>query len=129
MKNLFPIICICFSILLCINCKGTDDIQDTTDPETEVDVDPIPNKTSTYITDAKSIIDSNCVECHSNPPTQSAPMSLETYTEVVNAVNDRNLFGRIATTNQFNVMPESGRLPDATILSIEDWIADGLVQQ
>ncbi|MDY8138877.1 hypothetical protein [Aquimarina sp. 2201CG5-10] len=108
------------------SCGGSDDAQE---PEIVIDPDPIPGKTSTYEADVKSIMEAHCTECHSNPPTQGAPMSLETYQEVVNSVNNRDLFARMATTNSFNVMPESGRLPQATIDIVEDWIADGLIEQ
>lgn len=118
-----------FSITL-LNCGGDNDDMDTgVDPDPDPETNPIPDKISTYEADVKSIISSNCTTCHSNPPSQGAPMSLETFQEVVNAVNNRDLFGRISTTNMNNVMPQSGRLPDATILLVEDWIADGLKEQ
>lgn len=125
MKAPIRIFIILSILLTAYSCGGSDDSNQ--EPEINVDPDPIPNQTSTYTEHVKSIIDTHCISCHSNPPTQSAPMSLETFQEVVSAVNTRNLFPRVATTNAFNVMPESGRLPQATIDIIEDWIADGLL--
>ncbi len=118
-----------FTIVL-LSCGGSDD--DTTEPEVTVDPDPIPEQTSTYNAHVKTIIDTNCIECHGTPLQNSAPMALETFQEVRNAVTDRNLFSFIETNNGFNVMPPSdngGRMPQATIDIVEDWIADGLLEQ
>lgn len=124
MKTPIKILFIAASLLFFTNCGGSDD----TTTETEVDPDPIPGKTSTYIGDVKAIIDTHCLECHGDPLDQGAPMMLVSYNQVVSAVESRDLFGRVATMNAFNVMPQSGRLPQATITIIEDWIADGLVE-
>ncbi|MDH7444108.1 hypothetical protein [Aquimarina sp. 2201CG14-23] len=122
-------------LLLClitlISCGSSDD-GTTSIPEIPIDPDPIPGQTSTYIDHVKTIIDTNCIECHGTPLQNSAPMALETFQEVKNAVTDRNLFSFIATNNAFNVMPpsdEGGRMPQATIDIVEDWIADGLLEQ
>ncbi|GAA0728129.1 hypothetical protein GCM10009430_36950 [Aquimarina litoralis] len=116
--------------MILIGCSSSDD--GTTEPDVVIDPDPIPEQTSTYIGHVKNIIDSNCLECHGSPLQNSAPMELVTFQQVVNAVNDRNLFSFINTTNAFNVMPpsdEGGRMPQATINIVEDWIADGLLEQ
>lgn len=127
MKTPIQFLLVFLVTVLLISCEGdTDDMGTGTDPDPEPDTNPIPDKISTYEADVKIIMSSHCTNCHSNPPSQGAPMSLETYQEVVSAVNNRDLFGRVSTTNMNNVMPESGRLPDATILKVDDWIADGL---
>ncbi len=126
MKTSFTIYFLFCSILL-ISCGSDDDAMSEPDPEP--DMSPISTQISTYQAHVKTIIDTHCISCHSNPPTQGAPMSLETFDEVVNAENNRGLFARISTTNEFNVMPQSGRLPDETILIVEDWIEDGFQEQ
>ncbi|WP_299899275.1 hypothetical protein [uncultured Aquimarina sp.] len=121
---------LCAFTMILIGCSSSDD--GTTEPDVVIDPDPIPEQTSTYIGHVKTIIDSNCLECHGSPLQNSAPMELVTFQQVVNAVNDRNLFSFIDTTNAFNVMPpsdEGGRMPQATIDIVEDWIADGLLEQ
>ncbi|MGY3794278.1 hypothetical protein [uncultured Aquimarina sp.] len=121
---------LCAFTMILISCSSSDD--GTTEPDVVIDPDPIPEQTSTYIGHVKTIIDSNCLECHGSPLQNSAPMELVTFQQVVNAVNDRNLFSFINTTNAFNVMPpsdEGGRMPQATIDIVEDWIADGLLEQ
>ena len=65
-----------FTIVL-LSCGGSDD--DTTEPEVTVDPDPIPEQTSTYNAHVKTIIDTNCIECHGTPLQNSAPMALETF--------------------------------------------------
>ncbi|MBW1297364.1 hypothetical protein [Aquimarina litoralis] len=122
-----------FTFALLIGCSSSDDGGGGSDPDvTPVDPDPIPTQTSTYIGHVKTIIDTNCLDCHGSPVQNSAPMELVSYQQVVDAVNDRNLFSFISTTNAFNVMPpsdEGGRMPQATIDIVEDWIADGLLEQ
>ncbi|WP_299222315.1 hypothetical protein [uncultured Aquimarina sp.] len=118
-----------FTIVL-LSCGGSDD--SPTEPEVIVDPDPIPGQTSTYTAHVKTIIDSNCIECHGDPLDQGAIMMLLTYDQVVDAVNNRGLFNRIATMGINSVMPpleEGGRLPQVTIDIVEDWIADGLLEQ
>ncbi|WP_299441051.1 cytochrome c [uncultured Aquimarina sp.] len=129
MKTPIQLLLFVFMITL-LSCGSSDD-GGTTEP-TPPREDPIPGKTSTYIADVKTIIDSNCLECHGTPLQNSAPMPLETFQEVVSAVNTRDLLGFISTNNAFNVMPpsdEGGRMPQATIDIVEDWIADGLLEQ
>jgi len=124
MKTPIRILCILSLLLTFSNCSSDDNDSDS---ETNIDPNPIPDQISTYTMHVKTIIDTHCISCHSNPPTQGAPMSLETFQEIVSAVNTRDLFDRVATNNAFRVMPTSGRLPQGTIDIIEDWIADGLL--
>lgn len=128
MKTPTQLLLFVFMITL-LSCGSSDD---STEPEVMIDPDPIPGQTSTYIANVKTIIDTNCLECHGTPLQNSAPMHLVTFQEVVSAVNTRDLFGFVSTNNAFNVMPpsdEGGRMPQATIDIIEDWIADGLLEQ
>ncbi len=117
-------------LLLGMSCSSDDD-NDTMspDPTTPVATNPIPDVTTSYNAHVKTIIDTHCIECHAATPTQGAPMPLITFSQVVAATKDRNLFDRMNTTNSLKVMPQSGRLPDATILVVQDWIADGLTEE
>ncbi len=80
----------------------------------------------TYQDDIRLIIQNNCTSCHSDPPVRNAPMSLVTYFEVVDAVDNRGLLSRINSAS--NPMPPAGRMPAATRQKIEDWIDLGLPQ-
>ncbi len=77
-----------------------------------------------FAADIEPILQANCVSCHDDPPTQNAPMPLLTLEQVADAVNNRNLLGRVNSTNR--PMPPSGRMPLATRQLIEDWIDLGL---
>ncbi|WP_400076056.1 hypothetical protein [Winogradskyella sp. R77965] len=82
----------------------------------------------TYEDNIKTIIDSNCISCHSNPPTNGAPMALTTYDNVRDAVENRNLIGRISATDA-SVMPAGGqRLPQSIIDLVIQWEAEGLIE-
>ncbi|WP_299120833.1 hypothetical protein [uncultured Winogradskyella sp.] len=82
----------------------------------------------TYEDNIKTIIDNNCIFCHSNPPTNGAPMSLTTYLDVKDAVENRNLIGRISATDA-SVMPAGGqRLPQSIIDLVIQWQAEGLIE-
>jgi len=83
----------------------------------------------TYEDNIKSIIDTNCISCHSSPPTNGAPISLVTYDDVKNAVENRNLIGRISTTDAGFVMPFGGpRLPQNLIDLVVQWEEEGLLE-
>ena len=118
MKKNFLIIAICLSILSCSN----DSEDDLTNPS------PLPD-TVTYVNDVKSIIDNNCISCHSNPPVSGAPNALVTYTQVRDAVLNKNLIGRISGTSGA-LMPQGGpKLPQSLIDIIIQWQADGFLEQ
>lgn len=78
----------------------------------------------TYTSDIRPIIQSNCLSCHGNPPTNNAPMSLTTYALVKSAVENRGLVNRI--NSSVNPMPPDGRMPSATRQMITDWVNQGL---
>ena len=81
----------------------------------------------TYDDNIKSIIDNNCIGCHSNPPVNGAPMPLTTYDDVKEAVEDRDLIERISTTDAGFVMPFGGpRLPQNIIDLVIQWEEEGL---
>lgn len=89
-----------------------DDSGDGTDP------DPV-----SYQADIAPIMSSNCTNCHGDPPTQGAPMSLVTLAQVRSSVEDRGLISRINSTS--NPMPPDGRMPQATRDLIQAWVDQG----
>ena len=113
-----------FAILLLASCENdsTDDLILTNlTPQTNV----------TYNQDVASIINSNCTSCHGATPTNGAPMSLTTYEQVKDAVQNRDLLDRISRDQGApGLMPNGGqRLPQTTINIINLWNAQGLLQQ
>lgn len=124
-KSLFIPMILVFIAISLYNCSNDDsgsEPEEVTDPDPVVN--PISGQVSTYTNHVKSIIDSQCTACHGMPPTRGAPMLLTSYNAVSEAVENRDLLGRLKSTN--NVMPPSGKIDDDKILLIEDWIADGL---
>lgn len=83
---------------------------------------------STYQANVKSIIDSNCVSCHSVGGTASF-RPLTTYSEVRNAVLNTNLLDRIQRQNgEPGQMPQTGRMSQDKINTILQWNTDGLLE-
>ena len=106
---------------LTFNCSNVSE-------EDLIDATPIPT-TVTYIDNVKSIIDNNCIACHSDPPVNGAPISLVTYENVKNAVENNGLLSRISSDDLSFSMPFGGpRLPQNTIDIIIQWEADGLIE-
>lgn len=117
MKKIFILILFCTMILSCTNVSE-DDL---------IDVSPIPDLV-TYVDDVKTIIDSNCISCHSNPPINGATIPLVTYTQVKSAVQNNNLIGRI-NGSPGPLMPQGGpKLPQNIIDIIMQWQVDGLLE-
>jgi mono/diheme cytochrome c family protein len=84
----------------------------------------------TYTNTVKSIIDNNCISCHAATPVNGAPMSLTTYENVKDAVQNRGLLERISRAEgEPGMMPNGGtRLPQATIDQVIAWSAQGLIE-
>ncbi|TXD74981.1 hypothetical protein [Aequorivita antarctica] len=120
-RNLLQITLLC-SIMLLMGCTATSE-------EDLVDTTPIP-EIVTYSEDVKPIIDNNCIICHSNPPQNGAPMALANYENVKEAVQNRNLIGRISSDDPAFSMPFGGpRLPQNLIDIIIQWNEDGLIEE
>ncbi|PZR19954.1 MAG: hypothetical protein DI539_12290 [Flavobacterium psychrophilum] len=82
----------------------------------------------TYDANVKSIIDANCVSCHSNGNVASF-RPLTNYTEVKNAVENGGLLQRIQMQDaEPGVMPQTGRMSQAKIDVILQWNEDGLLE-
>ena len=111
-----------FFVLLLLSCTNVseEDLVDNTIPIIDI----------TYTEDVKVIIDNNCTFCHASPPINGAPMSLVTFDNVKEAVENRNLLGRISTEDLGFVMPFGGpRLPQNLINIVIQWETDGLLEE
>lgn len=119
MKNkAFLITSAIFGILIIASCTNdsTDDLIGNPDLEN-----------LSYTEDIKSIININCISCHSNPPVSGVPMPLTTYEDVKSAVESRGLIDRISRSQgTTGMMPSGGtRLPQPTIDKISAWASQG----
>jgi uncharacterized membrane protein len=120
MKNIgYLLMLLC--MLLSIGCSKSDNSEGTPmdDPDGG---DPNPTALS-YQNDIRSIIQGNCVVCHADPPTNNAPMSLTTLSQVQSAVETRGLLSRINSTT--NPMPPDGLMPMSARQLIADWVDQG----
>lgn len=113
------VLCTLFLHISCEN-DSEDDLIEVTPPVTLV----------TYESDVKSIIDTNCISCHNDPPINFAPMPLLNFTHVKEAVENRGLLDRVSSEDISFLMPAGGpRLPQATIDIVIQWNTDGLSEQ
>jgi mono/diheme cytochrome c family protein len=111
------------AILLLASCENdstNDLILYNVTPETNV----------TYNQNVEAIINSNCISCHGATPSNGAPMSLTTYEQVKEAVQNRGLLDRISRDQGApGMMPNGGtRLPQNNINVINQWNMQGLQQ-
>ena len=116
-KYLIPVLI----ALLVFNCSyvSEDDLIE------EIIIEDVVN----YEDNIKPIMDNNCISCHNSPPINGAPNALTTYNDVVNAINNRDLIGRISTTDAGFVMPFGGpRLPQNIIDLVILWEQEGLIE-
>ncbi len=123
MKSILPVSVLAFLFLMgCSNDSESDLIdQQKDDNETEL---------VTYTNNIQSVINSNCLSCHSSPPVNGAPFSLTTYAQVKSRAESGLLLTAISRqTGEARAMPPTGRLPQATIDLVEQWIADGLLEE
>lgn len=94
-----------------------------------IDATPLPTIV-TYEGNVKSIIDTNCIICHSDPPVNGAPISLVTFENVKNAIENNGLISRISSNDLSFLMPFGGpRLPQNLIDLVVQWEADGLLEE
>ena len=118
MKNLKLTFFLMPILILQYGCTN-DSTSDLIDLTTDGDI--------TYTNAVKSIIENNCIFCHTLPPQNGAPMSLTTYADVKNAVLNRGLLDRISRPQGASGMMPSGgaRLPQTTIDKISQWAENG----
>ena len=76
----------------------------------------------TYSGTVKAIIDGACLNCHTDPLANGAPMPLLTLANVQEAVQNRGLIGQVQSGN----MPQGGAaLTTAQVQAIKDWETGG----
>jgi hypothetical protein len=80
----------------------------------------------TYTANVKSIIDNNCLSCHSVAGSQFPTM--ETYSQVKNAAQNGNMICRIDDQSCGSVMPVTGRMEQIKINIIKKWATNGYQQ-
>lgn len=113
-------------------CGDSDTYQDIeTLPETGTPPvtgtpDTAPVTTTSYSKNIKSIIDGNCISCHSSGRS-AAFRPLTTFAEVKAAVENAGLLNRIQLqSGQQGLMPQGGRMSQANIDLIVKWNTEGL---
>ena len=77
----------------------------------------------TYTLNVKSIIDNNCLSCHSSSGGEFPTM--ETYLQVKNVAQNGNMICRIDDQSCGSVMPQAGRMPQTSINTIKKWVTNG----
>jgi uncharacterized membrane protein len=109
------------------SCSDSDTYQDVSTPTTTTPgTGTTPGTTISYTKDVKSIIDGNCVSCHSSGRS-AAFRPLTTYAEVKAAVESAGLLSRIQLqSGQQGLMPQGGRMSQTNIDLIVKWNTDGL---
>ncbi len=109
MKKIWIPLTLCVALMI-VSCS--------TDEETEMQ----PVNDVTYSGTVKAIIDANCTTCHGDPILNGAPMDLLTREAVKEAIQNRNLIGRVEDGS----MPP-GNASDFTpeqVQAIKDWEAN-----
>ncbi|WP_428224047.1 cytochrome c [Flavobacterium sp.] len=83
----------------------------------------------TYTKEVKTIIDANCVGCHSSSGTASfAP--LQTYEQLKEYTQNGDLLTRIQKQNgEAGLMPKGGRMAQQKIDLLLKWNTDGLLEK
>lgn len=114
-KRIYLFIGCCLELSLMVGCVGSDDSGEKMQP-TAV----------TYDNDIRTIVQSNCVICHADPPLNGAPMTLNSYDALRNAVEIRPILIRINSIS--NPMPPTGLLPDAPRDLIQAWVDQGFLE-
>lgn len=105
MKNLKIIVAVIIGFFL-VSCESTT-IQDISGVVTN----------PTYNANIKAVMSAKCTGCHAGG---NQYPNLETYLQVKDASQNGNLLCRLDATCG-NIMPQSGRLPQATIDMINKW--------
>lgn len=113
-------------LTLCIYNCSSDSESDLM--EVDKPMDEIPDETAlNYTDDIQPIMGSSCVGCHANPPVNGAPFSLVNFSQVSQRAN--GILSRMSRQNgAAGAMPPSGRLPQATIDKVQQWIDDGKLE-
>ena len=108
----------------------------SSDSPDDLDLEPVPviatptnpGTPVTYTANIKSIIDANCISCHSNPPTNGASTNLTIY-QNVNSLSATILNRINKNTGESGAMPLGGpKLSPSQITLFQQWINDGLLE-
>ncbi len=123
-RNLIILMLLALTIYNCSYDSESDLIAVTDDDEQNDNPDNGPDNGVNYTNDIKPIMQSSCVGCHASPPVNGAPFSLVNFDQVsqrsggiLNAMSRQN--------GAAGIMPPSGRLPQATIDLVQQWIDNG----
>ncbi|MGB5982141.1 MAG: hypothetical protein WBG46_08360 [Nonlabens sp.] len=126
--TLLSILIMILFTLSCTNYSEDDLIADEpvsgepTDPD-----DPVNTTFVTFDQDVQPIISSACVRCHASTPRNGASSSLVTYQQVNQRAS--NILSRMSRqSGGGGAMPPSGRLPQASIDVVMQWIEDGKLE-
>jgi mono/diheme cytochrome c family protein len=102
-------------------CKSTKQPVATT-PTVTLDCS---NKSLSYATDIKSILETNCAKCHNS--NNKGGYNFLTFESVKKSVANGQLLGTIKHQKGFDAMPRMApKLPQETIDKIECWINNGM---
>lgn len=107
-------------ILFCCEYSSESDLIEQTEPSEII----------TYNTHVASIIDNNCVNCHSNPAVAGASVPMTNYEEVKFVFENTDALNRMnRQPGESGFMPKYGvRLPQASIDLVEQWINEGFLE-
>lgn len=119
MKSNIILLVSVFALLTACSSNSESDLIDNNVPST-----------ITYTNSIKSIMDTNCISCHGTNPSNGASISLTTYQNVKNAVQNNGLIDRISRAQGAGgMMPLGGsRLPQSKIDEVITWKNNGYVQ-
>ncbi|WP_299000348.1 hypothetical protein ACOKFD_17890 [Flagellimonas sp. S174] len=128
MKNVIKFFLPLVSLLVfsCANDSESDLLDPIPESVDDVNDDEIVDAV-TFTTDIQPIIVNNCQGCHSSPPRNGAPFPLVTFQQV-SSRNGGVLRTVSLQTGQPDAMPPAGRIPQASIDLINQWIEDGLIE-
>lgn len=115
---------ILFLLVLSIASCSYDSENDLIDVPNGEDPNEDPITTINYTDDIRPILQSSCVGCHASPPVNGAPFALTNYSQASQRAGAiLNAMSRQSGTPA--AMPPSGRLPQATIDLVQEWIDEG----
>lgn len=124
MKKLKPICTALVITFTIVSCSSGGDDSPTPTPVTPPTTGGGTVTNPTYTANIKSIIDANCVSCHS-PGGQNSNVPLQTYAQV--SAKSSLIKTRIEKpAGDPLVMPKGGKLSQANIDLINVWIANGM---
>jgi hypothetical protein len=104
----------------CSNDSESDLIDNPNDPGDPDD----PIELVNYTDDIATIMQSACIGCHASPPINGAPFALTNFSQVDQ--RSSSILNRMELqSGSPGAMPPSGRLPQATIDKVQQWINDG----